>query len=125
MDWLVEYADKLEFLENIADQTGNLPLALANRPFLSDFAIPYYNVFMELSNQRTAGMNGADPILFSEIAVYLELYNLRDLPMVVEIIVECDRHYLTKQREQLNGQNVNTKINSKRGRGGSLSRAAK
>lgn len=107
-------------------ESGVIMPALEKRPEPTQATAAYIHVYANLHAQRIGGMNGIEPIPFSEIEVYLRLFDFKDLPFIVEILAVADRKIVTAYQEKQNGrQNLPPKAGDRRNQSGSVSRAAK
>lgn len=98
MKWESEWAEKLEFLENLADQ-GLEPPALLNRPDCPVWLYSYLRAFHKLSRTRDFS-SGGDllPIKLSEIKAYIDLFGADDIEMFIEIIMSTDVEFLSSRK---------------------------
>ena len=61
------------------EQGGETPPALLNRPFPTQFEVPFWDAFNRLSRSRAWTEIGASAIPISEILAFLQLYEITDL----------------------------------------------
>jgi hypothetical protein len=59
-----------------------------------------WHYFFELCAARTSGMNGADPLIYSEIAAWDKLTGAQITPAEVAVIKKLDYEYMSHQAEK-------------------------
>ena len=96
MQW-GRFEDKLK---EQAKNTGELPLALQNKPFPTLFEQQYYDAFLTLSNGRQMGFDGPLPLQISEILAYLESIEAEDVEDYIYILQRMDEEYLRNARQK-------------------------
>jgi len=104
----MSYGDRIAVLQKIAERSGKLPSALANRPVPSTHAAPYFAAFKRLHSSRMMGGNGTPSgIALSEIESYARMFkfdSLEDRLDLVHYVKICDDAWLTevnKRREPI------------------------
>jgi hypothetical protein len=68
-----------------------------------DHCIGCWRIFLELHNSRSAGMSGYDPIQYSEILAYSQLFEYKFQPWEIVLIKKFDNEVLSmlaKQQEE-------------------------
>jgi hypothetical protein len=81
----------------VAEQTGKVPQALADRPSLREHLDLYLDAFYTLSQHRAHSMGGLLPIPFSEIRCYADEYGLESRDMrerLFTYVAALDRTYM-------------------------------
>lgn len=85
------------------DSTGEMPLALKNKPELDQFEQPFFEAFTILGNSRNWTMAGPSHIPLTEIKAYCDFYGITDIDErfeFVKIIQRLDSEYLKRMREK-------------------------
>lgn len=87
-----------EHLELIEEQTGKTPKELETKPF--PMLVQYiWSAFVGLSDGRSAGFSGPNPLSYTEIKAWMDLTNEHLSPRDIEAIKKLDTAYLRKQHE--------------------------
>ena len=80
---------------------GHVIPELDAEPDMLEEALPYWEVYMRLSNSRNVGMSiGGIPI--TQILAYCDLYYITDLDdrdTLIRIITRLDNHYIGIQQD--------------------------
>jgi hypothetical protein len=79
--------------------TGVLPQALSIKPEHYSWMGEYIRGFNMLSSMRTYGMQ-ANPISFSEIIRYIEVYRPHDPERYIDLIMMMDRSHLSTSNKK-------------------------
>ena len=83
-----------EHLEQVERQIGRRPEAL-EPPVAFPLALEHvWSAFISLSNRRTAGFSGPNPISFEQIKAWKELTNTPTKPWEIEAILKLDTIYM-------------------------------
>jgi hypothetical protein len=90
---MVEWGDKVEFLEELQDG-GISPKALEAKPIIHEWMREYTNAFSILHGTRQMGM-APNPIMLSEILAYLKLYGTDDTEAFIDYILHMDAIFMT------------------------------
>lgn len=101
----MEWGPQLQWLQEIAKDTGVLPPALAARPSLQPHLDFYLSAFRTLSRSRGRTMGGLVPIEFGEITRWLDEYEVWDRDQrdrVISHIQDLDSTYITVIEEKTN-----------------------
>lgn len=112
----MKWGDKVDFLEEVASKTGEIPAALLNRPKRWIWLEEYLNAFDILSSGRSIGFS-RNPITFLEIVTYAQIYDVEDFDSFCLLIQHLDREfleYLASQEKSKSNEsaNVNPKSSS-------------
>lgn len=76
----------------------------------------YFQAFAFLSNRRSYGMSGPNPISFSEVCTYAEKIGYtgsEDLFFLSEVILACDQVYLEDYRKRSEAESKKKSAGSK------------
>ena len=57
--------------------------------------IQYVNAFFRLSDRRTFGFSAPNPISFSDVKSYLDIYPTHDIDLFLYLMTEMDSEYLS------------------------------
>lgn len=97
MDW----GDKAQWFEDISQEEGApIPSAILDKPTLREDLVIPWECFHVLNETRQYGFGIAQPILFSEIKAYIELYNLtHDIEGLIEYVKYLDGIYLARMNK--------------------------
>jgi hypothetical protein len=98
-------------LESMAE-AGRTPAALENRPEVMEYLAPYVTAFFKLSDRRTIGFAAPNPISFSDIRAYLDIFPIGDIELFLHLMTEMDAEYLsvkTKKTTTSGGQGKTVK----------------
>ena len=82
-----------EHLEQVERQTGRRPIAL-DGPDFPALVSHIWSAFIILSNSRTAGFSGPNPITYEQIKAWKELTETIIAPWEIEAIKRLDRVYM-------------------------------
>jgi hypothetical protein len=99
LEWELEWGPKREFLKTLHQQQGIEPDALKHQPRLRPWVVDYYRAFNVLSASRPLGMGAVGSIPVSEIAAYLNLFEVHDYEereAYVTMIQALDSVYLKR-----------------------------
>lgn len=94
----MQWGSDVEFLEDTAIQTGEIPQALQNRPVLSLWIEEYVQAFDILSISRQSSFDRG-PISFGDIHLYAFRYDIEDFPLFCRMIQIMDVTYLNYYRK--------------------------
>jgi len=84
---------KLEHLEQVERQTGRTPKELEGPDF--PFSVEYlWSAFLSLSNSRSVGFSGPNPITYEEIKAWKELTQTPLASRDIEAIKRLDLVYI-------------------------------
>jgi hypothetical protein len=79
--WSLQWGSKIDFLQQVAKDTGELPPALANRPSLTVWQYYFWEAYHIVSNSRSFHSAGVAGIPLSQILAYFEIYDIKDLEL--------------------------------------------
>ena len=85
-----------EHLEKIEEQTGKTPKELENTHFPT-LVQHIWSAFVNLSDARTAGFSGPNPLTYTEIQAWMDLTNTQLSARDIEAIKKLDTAYLRSQ----------------------------
>lgn len=98
-------ADKLGFLQKVAEVRGKVPSAISEKPPIDRVTAWYLDAFHLLSNSRSVGF-GVGPIPLSEITNYgLVFDTIHDLNSFCQIISRIDAAYIKKLTSKQKSKN--------------------
>ena len=110
MRWQFDWGDRLDFLTTLADQTGQEPAVLADRPDLYEDLYEVAEAFAALSSGRTLslGLGGAvaNPIALTEIEAYCRLIGITDTAEFSRLIRVMDAAYLERVRARQSAETI-------------------
>lgn len=118
MAWELQWGDKREFLQKLVEQ-GQTPEALKTQPRLRPWVAEQYRAFQMLSASRPVGMGGVGAIPLSEIAVYLDLFEVHDFDerdAYITMIQALDSVYLKHMAQKASESAPKTKAKPPRKR---------
>lgn len=93
----MEWGDKVEWLQDVAEEDGEAPRALVERPDLPAHLQFAWAAFSELKTDRSEGFGGPGPVPFSAIDRYAARHGLTeidDFERFVTTIRMLDGEYL-------------------------------
>jgi len=85
-----------DHLEKIEEQTGVTPKELEEVQFPT-LVQHIWSAFVNLSDTRTTGFSGANPLTYTEIQAWMNLTNTQLSSRDIEAIHKLDRAYMRKQ----------------------------
>lgn len=95
--WQLTWGSKIESLKQIARDSGETPVALANRPSLNQFTQPYFAAYQLVRRGRTWTQAGPADIPPPVLYQYLDEQHITDWDeraLFVDIIYALDDTYL-------------------------------
>lgn len=103
--WEYDWGDKLDFLYDVWDKTKEEPRTLQNRPDVPYELLEFYRAFLTLATRRQrSGMGEINPIPFTDILAYIELFGTSDEEMFVSHVIAMDlaliRHISERKTSQ-------------------------
>jgi len=85
-----------DHLTKIEEQTGVTPKELQGQPF--PLMVQHiWSAFVTLSESRSAGFSGPNPLSYTDIKAWMDLTNEHLSPRDIEAIKKLDTAYLRKQ----------------------------
>lgn len=87
-------------LRSVERQSGRTPKELEELIELPESCRQSWHWFWELSNSRTEGFSGSNPIAYSEIKAYFELMRIEPRDFEITLIRSLDIAYLNHQRSK-------------------------
>lgn len=72
MEWKRRWGDKLDFLRQIEEDTGETPPALKNAPLLEGELQGQYHIFLEVARNRAWTQGGPLPLSDSNLLHYFQ-----------------------------------------------------
>ena len=112
MLWHLEHDKHINFYEQLEAKGKTTPLSA--QPPIDQNCAWYLEVFSTLSNSRTQGFEGYNPITLSEIMVYYQLFGAIDsVDDYLAIIQKVDNAYLRFSSEQIKRQKDRENVKAK------------
>ncbi|MHB2265658.1 phage tail assembly chaperone [Aliihoeflea sp. PC F10.4] len=105
--WQLEWGDKADWLEKLAEDIGETPAALERRPELPAWLSFCWQAFWDLHTDRPSSFGGALPIPFSSVDRYAQRYGIGAVDhfdSFADVIRRMDRAYLKWAGKQKPGQ---------------------
>jgi hypothetical protein len=95
LEWLLKHGKDLDYLLDLAaENPDDIPAPLLTQPSLPETTSHMLQAFLDLSEGRTGGFSGPNPISASDILAYFWIHPIGDARRFFALVRMLDRVFL-------------------------------